>query len=134
MKTNKWDCSATSMTDFSVLSTKHDIPDPGIFAFDNPHKNIVTTPLTGKKYFFGMHPHGVLALTLAPSFAEGCGFENELFPQLRIQVCTVDAIFLMPYANELSQTAGMVTNQKSQMVKNLANNKSYPVYKRSDSI
>eukprot|EP00392_Amoebophrya_sp_AT5.2_P017501 g17867.t1 len=53
-----------------------------------PHKNIVTTPLTGKQYFFGMHPHGVLALTLAPTFADGCGFETELFPQLQIQVCT----------------------------------------------
>ncbi|CAD7971582.1 unnamed protein product [Amoebophrya sp. A25] len=94
-----------------------------------PHRNVVTCELDPKKtYFFGMHPHGVLALTLAPTFAEGCGLESRLFPGLRIQVCTVPAIFLMPYASELSKLCGMITNDKQNMIKNLREGKSIANY------
>eukprot|EP00392_Amoebophrya_sp_AT5.2_P009195 g9223.t1 len=46
-----------------------------------PHRNVFTVPLKSSgddHYLFAVHPHGVLALSMAPTFAEGTGLETTL--------------------------------------------------------
>eukprot|EP00926_Amoebophrya_sp_RCC4398_P020434 GSA120T00018779001.1 len=101
-----------------------------------PHRNVFTYPLekaNHENFLFAVHPHGVLALSMAPTFAEGTGLETKLLhkknPNLgKVYCCTVDAAFHLPGAAEWSMLAGLTTAQKEKVVRNLEAKKSVGLY------
>lgn len=78
---------------------------------------IFSPALAKQPVLIAVHPHGVLALTMTSTFAEGAGLESKFFPQRDFRICTVDGAFFLPGAAEWGVTAGLVTNAKGTPVR-----------------
>ena len=89
---------------------------------------IKTTDLSNGPYLFGVHPHGILALSAPAMFgSEATGF-NEIFPNVDIRVAVVNAAFKIPIAREFALSSGCISADKSSITHALRDGKSVAVY------
>lgn len=75
------------------------------------------TVVTGPRYIFGYHPHGIAALGVFGAIAtEGCGW-SDLFPGIPVCVCTLTSQFQIPLYRDYLLSFGCTSVSKKNVMK-----------------
>ncbi len=75
------------------------------------HKTTDLDPKAGT-YLFGYHPHGIISIGAITNFATHATGFNELFPGIRIRLCTLAQNFKVPFVREITMAHGLVDASK----------------------
>ena len=79
-------------------------------------------------YIFGVHPHGILALSAPAMFgSEATGFADK-FPGIDLRVAVVNFAFYMPIAREVAMACGCISADRESVVAAMDRGKSVAIY------
>ena len=91
---------------------------------------IKTVPIDASQgpFIFGVHPHGILALSAPAMFgSEATGFSQK-FPGIDIRVAVVNFAFYMPIGREFAMACGCISADRSSVLAAIDGGKSVAIY------
>eukprot|EP00397_Hematodinium_sp_SG-2012_P026902 GEMP01028231.1.p1 GENE.GEMP01028231.1~~GEMP01028231.1.p1 ORF type:complete len:266 (+),score=33.15 GEMP01028231.1:1013-1810(+) len=89
-----------------------------------PHTLVRTDRLLGKRYIFGVHPHGVLSYCFQQGLSANGSDIDSLFPHLQIRSAAINPPFYMPVSREVAIGVGCISADKSAILRNLKKGRS----------
>lgn len=85
-------------------------------------------PVDNKQtYIFGVHPHGILSLSVPPTFGSDATEFSKQFPGMDVRVAIVNAPFYYPIAREIALLSGCISCDKKTILHNIGAGRSVAI-------